>query len=143
MVSPRAPRKWRGISDRGPAVNGYRFWKDPLWWCACLAYAANRWIMSPALGGNFLRGQFDDLWLIPAALPVVLELQSWLKLRPAGAWPSNLEIGFHWLVWSVICEGIAPRFISHCVSDWRDVVAYGAGAAFAAIWWRFQEPVVA
>ena len=56
MVSPPAPREWRGIPHCGLAVNGYRFWKDPLWWCACLAYPANRWIMSPASVDIFCEG---------------------------------------------------------------------------------------
>lgn len=116
--------------------SSYRFWRDPLWWCACGAYAFNRFFARTHLGGSFLEGQFNDFWLIPAALPPVLWVESFLRLRTPGAPPSAAEVGFHWAIWSLVAEGIAPLLLSRCVGDWRDVVAYGLGAALSVIWWR-------
>jgi hypothetical protein len=41
---------------------------------SCTFYAANRWCLPVTLKGPFLRNHFDDLLLIPAALPLILWL---------------------------------------------------------------------
>lgn len=122
----------------------FRYWRDPLCILACAAYAANRFFLAPhSAPGSFLRGQFDDLLLIPAALPLVLWLQRRLALRTHDAPPGAGEIAIHLLLWTLIAEWIGPFFLHHGTADWRDVLAYSAGAAAGYVWWHMEISLAA
>ena len=41
--------------------------------------------------------------------------------------------------WSILFEWIGPRFITHAVGDWLDVVMYWIGAVVAWIFWQFES----
>lgn len=47
---------------------------DPLCLLGCAAYCGNRWLLKPLVSGRFVHGMFNDLWLIPCALPAMLWL---------------------------------------------------------------------
>jgi len=113
----------------------FRYLLDPLCLLACLFYALNRWAIAPLAASPFLQGTFNDLLLIPAALPPVLWLQRRLGWRVHDLPPTPGEVLIHWLVWSIVCEGIAPLFLPSAVADWRDIAAYATGAVFAGLWW--------
>ena len=113
----------------------FGYWRDPLFLICCGLYALNRWGVKPHVHSPFLHGQFNDLLLIPCALPLVLWLQRRLGLRKHGAPPTFSEIALHLLVWSVVCEGLGPRFM-HTTGDVWDVVAYTAGGLLAWVWWH-------
>lgn len=101
---------------------------------SCVAYAANRWIIKPRIGPGIFHDHFNDLWLIPAALPLILWLQRICRLRTHDEFPTAGEISLHLILWSVLFEVIGPRFIK-TTGDWKDVIAYTIGAALAWIWW--------
>ncbi len=113
----------------------FGYWRDPLFLCCGVLYAMNRWLLLPHVTSPFLRGQFNDCLMLPCALPVVLWLQRRLGLRPHDANPSGAEIGFHLVVWSIWCELIGPHLF-RTTGDFRDVLAYTAGATLAWLWWR-------
>ena len=54
--------RWAGLF-RDPLL------RDPLFLVAFAAYALNRWVLKPHTHSVFIHGYFNDLWLIPAALP--------------------------------------------------------------------------
>ncbi len=114
---------------------GYVF--DPLFVVGCALYAANRWLIKPHCHIEFFHSWFNDILLIPCALPPLLLAHRWLGLRPAGAMPTVGEIAAHWAGWSVLFEAVGPRIMRTTGDPW-DVVAYGAGALAAAVWWRRQ-----
>ncbi|MEX1120003.1 MAG: hypothetical protein WEB60_14545 [Terrimicrobiaceae bacterium] len=114
----------------------FRFGFDPVCLVACVLYGLNRWIIKPGWDSAFLHGTFNDLLLIPAALPWVLWIQSKWGWRPPLAYPTLGEICGHLVIWSVIAEGIMPWINPRFTADWWDVAAYAAGAAVAAIFWR-------
>lgn len=116
----------------------YPYLADPLWLGACLLYALNRGWWRHVSDVPFFAGQFNDLLLIPCALPVVLALQRRLGLRVHDRFPEPGETVFHLGVWSVIAEGVGPRVFPWAVGDFRDVVAYAAGALLAGLWWRWR-----
>lgn len=120
----------------GIAVRPFRCWRDPLFVSAGLGYALNRWLLKPLVLSPFLHGYFNDLLLIPAALPLVLWMQRFTGLRPHDSPPTWLEIGGHLVVWSVICEFIGPRWLHHGTADVWDVVAYVTGGVLAGLWWQ-------
>lgn len=109
---------------------------DPLCLAACALYALNRFWLHGHVGGTFFHGYFNDLLLIPAALPFALWLQRRLGLRVDDAPPRWREILFHLAVWSVIAEFVAPHLFAHVTGDLRDVLAYTTGALLAGGWWH-------
>jgi hypothetical protein len=105
----------------------FRYALDPLCAAACLLYATNRWLVPATVKGSFLRGHFNDLLLIPAALPLVLWVQRRLALRRGDEPPGLGEVGLHTVLWACMAEFVAPSFTAHAVADWRDLFAYAAG----------------
>src|SRR4051812_17845654 len=129
-------RVWYRAVDCGVAVKRFGYALDPLCVLACSLYALNRWWLAPHLGGGFLHGQFNDLLLIPAALPFALWLQRRLNPRPDDRAPRWSEIALHLVAWSVAAELAGPRIFARATADWRDVVAYAAGGTIAGFWWQ-------
>ena len=84
-------------------------------------------------------GHFNDLLLIPAALPFVLWLNRRFGWRSHDAAPDAREIALHTALWALICEGIGPRWFHHGTADWRDVVAYATGAVIAWMFWKLKS----
>ncbi|MFO1487537.1 MAG: hypothetical protein U1F65_03575 [Verrucomicrobiota bacterium] len=117
----------------------FGYWRDRLFLTGCALYALNRWWIKPHVHGRFLHSYFNDLLLIPCALPLVLLLQRLLRLRLHDRAPQPGEIVFHVAVWSVICEVLAPHFLPRLTGDPWDVVAYGLGGLLAGCWWRWWE----
>jgi hypothetical protein len=116
-------------------VKRFAYWLDPLCLICCGFYALNRWVVKPRVHSAFLRGQFDDMLLIPCALPLVLWLQRKLGLRNHDGPPTIAEIGFHLAVWSMLFEVVGPH-IMRVTGDPLDVLAYVVGGVAAGLWWN-------
>jgi hypothetical protein len=114
----------------------FRYHRDPLFILACIAYVLNRWVLKPHLPSAFFHSHFNDLLLIPCALPPVLLAQRWLKLRAHDQSPQWDEIAFQAVVWSVLFEWIGPQLMRHATGDPWDVAAYLVGGLFAGLWWQ-------
>jgi len=117
-------------------VKRFAYALDPLCLAACALYALNRFWWRGQVGGTFLHGYFNDLLLIPAALPLVLWLQRKLGVRGDDARPRWREIALHLCAWAIIAEAVMPHLSAHATGDWRDVIAYAAGAIAAGCWWQ-------
>ena len=117
----------------------WRYGLDGLCLLAIGLYALNRWVVLPHLGSGFMRNYFNDLLLIPAALPWVLWAQRRLGWREHDGRPTGSEIGLHLIVWSLLCEVAGPHLVAHAVGDWRDVLAYTTGATVAGVWWHWNS----
>lgn len=115
----------------------FGYWRDPLFLAGCALYVANRWAVKPHVHSAFLQGQFNDLLLIPCALPPVLWLQRRLGLRAQDEFPSLMEVGFHLMVWSVLFELVGPLLLD-VTGDVKDVFAYVVGGLVSWICWRWQ-----
>jgi len=118
----------------------FRYLRDPLFLLAVALYVANRWWWQSEFGGFFLNGYFNDLLLIPAALPPILWLHSRLGWRSHHAPPSIVEIACHLGLWTLIAELFGPYLRATSVADWADVAAYAAGALLAFLIWHRQSP---
>lgn len=115
----------------------FRYLADPLCLLSCALYALNRWVLKPRVHSAFLHDHFNDLLLIPCALPPLLLMQRWLHLRENDGPPTIGEITLYWMVWSILFEWIGPRIMpGRTVGDPWDVLAYAAGAVLAAFWWH-------
>ncbi|RBP44447.1 hypothetical protein DES53_104267 [Roseimicrobium gellanilyticum] len=120
-------------------MSRFRYLLDPLCLTGCALYALNRWAVKPHTTVEFFHYYFNDLWLIPCALPPLLWLHRKLSLRAHDRFPSSAEVLLHLGIWCVICEGIGPRWVPGTSGDYRDVLAYASGAILALCWWRWQE----
>ena len=115
----------------------FRYAFDPVCLSACALYAVNRFAIKPHVGPGFFHSQFNDVLLIPAALPLLLWVYRRVGWRRDDAPPSSREVALYTAVWAVICEGVGPRMMpQYGVADGWDVVAYAAGAAVAWIFWN-------
>jgi hypothetical protein len=117
-------------------MSRFGYLRDPLFLTALAGYALNRWVCKALWPSPFLHGQFNDLLLIPAALPAVLWVQRVIGLRNHDRAPSWLETLLHLVAWSVICEFIGPRWLHHGTADGWDVLAYTVGGVMACVWWN-------
>jgi hypothetical protein len=120
-------------------VRAFWFHRDPLFLLGCAAYALNRLWLCARTSSPFWHGHFNDLWLIPCALPPLLWAHhrlGWRNDQP----PTLSEVTGHLLVWSLLFEGIGPHFIGHATGDWRDVVCYWVGGLLAWVWWNCRRP---
>lgn len=93
-------------------------------------------------GEGFFQSYFNDLLLIPCALPLLLWLHASFGWRHQDEAPNGSEVIGHWAIWSIVAEWIGPRLFTQAVGDWRDVMAYGIGAAFAWCWWHRERVAV-
>ena len=117
----------------------FLYWRDPLFVLACAAYAVNRWLVKPYVHAGFIHSYFNDLWLIPCALPLLLWLHRRLGLRKHDQAPAISEIALHLAFWSCLFEWIGPHFVKHTTGDPLDALAYAAGAAIAGLWWHRER----
>jgi hypothetical protein len=117
-------------------VNRFRYLKDELFLTCSVLYALNRWVLKPRVHSPFLHDHFDDLLLIPCALPVLLWMQRRLRLRAGDTPPQPGELVLYLALWSVLFEVIGPHLVRGAVGDVWDVVAYGCGAILAGLWWH-------
>jgi ubiquinone/menaquinone biosynthesis C-methylase UbiE len=112
---------------------GYVF--DPLFLVCCALYAANRWLIKPHCHVAFFHNWFNDVLLIPCALPPLLLVHRWWRLRGHDQPPTLAEVSAHVLGWSVLFEVIGPRLMPTTGDPW-DAVAYAGGGAAAFFCWR-------
>ena len=117
----------------------FRYAADPVALVSCGLYAINRWLVKPQLEVGFLHDHFNDLLLVPAALPTLLWLHRRLGWRAHDGPPSAGEIALHTVIWAVICEAVGPQLTTRATGDVRDVVAYTVGALAAGTWWHFRR----
>ena len=109
----------------------------------CSLYALNRWVLKPHIPSPFLHNHFNDVLLIPCALPPLLWMQRRLRLRHQDQLPTPGEIALYLAVWSVLFEVIGPHIIPWTVGDPWDVVAYVAGGIMAGLWWHRRAVISA
>jgi len=114
----------------------FRYLRDPLFLLGTGSYGLNRWVLKPHWRTGFLHSHFNDLWLIPCALPLVLWVHRQLGLRPHDDPPGSVEILSHLVGWAVLFEWLGPKFVRHATSDPWDALAYAAGTGLAALWWQ-------
>jgi hypothetical protein len=131
-------------------MNRFGYLQDRLCVMSLAAYAVNHLLVVPYWGGvvrahapwawPFLHSHFDDLLLMPAALPVVLWLQRLMGLRSHDQPPGWVEMFLHLGIWSVMCKIVGPWYLHVGVADPWDVLFFTAGGVVAVMWWRRPAP---
>ncbi|HXS69154.1 MAG TPA: hypothetical protein VN761_09950 [Candidatus Polarisedimenticolia bacterium] len=77
--------------------------------------------------------------LIPCALPFLLLMHRWLRLRTTDDPPTWTEIALYTLFWSILFEVIGPHLLRRATGDPWDVVVYIIGAIGAGFWWNRRK----
>lgn len=121
---------------------------DPVFHASVLLFTVNRFCVAPCWGATapFFTNYFGDLLLIPCALPALLWLQRFARLRTHDLPPTPGEIASTLALWAVLFEFVFPHLLGRGVSDPLDVLAYVFGALVAGIAWarprrrRFLPP---
>lgn len=123
-------------------MKSFRYLRDGLFLTACFLYALNRWGLKPRVHSAFLHDHFDDLLLIPCALPPLLFMERQLRLRRHDCQPLAAEIALNLVIWSILFEVIGPHLFQRATGDPWDVVAYVVGGLLAGLWWhwRYRAP---
>ncbi len=126
----------------------FSYLRDRLFVISLAAYAVNKLLILPHFNRlsllhlnwawPFLHSHFDDLLLMPVALPVALWLQRLTGLRPHDSPPSWWEMFFHLAIWSFMCKIVGPVFFQIGVADPWDLLFYAVGGIAACLWWRRQ-----
>lgn len=129
-------RRGRRFDSSRLAVKPFAYLRDPLFLAGCALYALNRWLVKPHVHGAFLHSWFNDLLLIPCALPPLLLVHRALRLRTHDAPPTWPEIGLHLLFWSWLFEWAGPHLFQRATGDLFDVAAYVSGGLVAWAWWN-------
>jgi hypothetical protein len=114
----------------------FGYWRDPLFLIGCALYAANRCFIKPHFHFIVFHSWFNDLLLIPCALPLLLFLHRRFGLRTHDAAPTFTEIAAHLAGWSILFEIIGPHLMRGVTGDPLDVMAYCIGGAVAFVWWQ-------
>ena len=117
--------------------NRFQYLGDPLFLAGLSLLALNEFVLKPHSMAVFLHHHFNDLLLIPCALPILLWLHRRLGLRTADGPPDMGEISLHLLVWCALFELAGPILSRQSTGDWRDVTVYCIGGVVAwGIWNR-------
>lgn len=116
----------------------YKFLKDKLFIISVILYLINSLTIRMGINNNyFMRNYFNDLLLIPVALPIVLYLIKLFKFRNDN-YPSFSEIFICLIVWSIMFEFVGPKIMNKGTADIYDVLAYSVGAIISYAIWRIQ-----
>jgi len=127
-------------------MKSFGFLQDRLFIFSLTAYAFNRLLIRPHFGWffqahgqwlwPFLHSHFDDLLLMPAALPVMLWLQRQLDSRKHDRPPGWREMFAHLAIWSFMCKVVGPLYLHIGVADPWDVLFFATGGVAACLWWN-------
>ncbi len=113
---------------------GYVF--DPVFLFSCALYLTIRLLIKPHTHIAFFHNWFNDILLIPCALPILLLLHRRLKLRSHYRPPTAGEVAAHVVGWSILFEVIGPH-IMRTTGDFWDAVSYAGGGVVAFFVWKW------
>lgn len=116
----------------------FQYCRDKLFCFAIAAYAINRWLLKPALPPEevFFRCYFNDVLLLPCALPLALQLHKLFGVRKHDLPPTLIEVVLHLCIWSVILELVSPHLFARSTADAVDVAAYATGGFASWLFWK-------
>jgi hypothetical protein len=126
-------------------LNDFKYLTDPLFLLSSVAYAINKTLLVFTKGSNwasaFLASYFNDLLLVPVAIPIILFFSKTLAFRPRSLSPSLPEVAIPVLIWSIAFEVVGPYVFRRGVSDPFDVIAYCFGGFASWLFWQLTGPL--
>lgn len=121
-----------------PSTHPFRYLADPICIASILLYCLGRWYLKPHhIGGWFVHDYLNDLLCLPLFLPIILRLQSLLRIRRHDLPPTLFEVLHNWVIFSILFEVVFPRLpIYRTTADPWDAVAYLVGGLLAYAFWH-------
>lgn len=113
--------------------------KDPFWMVSIACYAFHKCWQLVSPGSGWMDHYWNDLWMLPCALPMILSLYVVLGLREPTACPTWAEILWHGVLWGLMAEFVGPLLFKHSVGDPWDLLAYAVGGVVFFCRWHFSE----
>ncbi len=111
-------------------------WLEPFWIFSLACYAVHRWWQWASPSPGWMSNHWNDIWMLPCAVPLVTRMYAALNLRASTAPPSLSEIVWLGLLWSVMAECLAPLWFTRSTGDPLDVLAYGLGGFMLWLRWH-------
>ena len=122
----------------------FRYLADPICIASILLYCLGRWYLKPHhIGGWFVHDYLNDLLCLPLFLPIILRLQSLVRIRRHNLPPTLFEVLHNWAIFSILFEVILPRLPAYrTTADPWNVVAYLTGGLLAYAFWHRPRQLV-
>lgn len=112
---------------------------NPLFMISLAAYCLNTLVAKyHSVDSHFLKFYFNDLLLVPCALPPILCLISIAGFRDSNKPPSFIEVLICLCIWSIAFEVVGPLVSQKSTADPFDVGAYWIGGAVSWSLWNYH-----
>ncbi len=121
------------------APTNLRLLRDPFWIIAITCYALHKCWQAVYPDSGWMDHYWNDLWMLPCALPLILSVYGLLGLRELAIRPSGAEILWHGVLWGLMAEFVGPLCFKHAVGDPWDLVAYAVGGFVLFYRWHRVE----
>jgi hypothetical protein len=116
--------------------------KEPVFVVSALAYWSNFILLRYfSVHNHFLKFYFDDVLLVPCALPVILFFVAAFGFRDLRRPPTLSEIITCLIIWSIAFEIVGPAIMAKGTADILDIVAYWFGAGVSWILWNYRNSI--
>ncbi len=114
--------------------------KNPLFMISLTAYCLNSFFLKYcSVDNHLLKFYFNDLLLVPCALPPILCLISIAGFRDSDKPPSCIEVLICLCTWSIAFEVVGPLVSLKSTADPFDVAAYWLGGAVSWSLWHYHH----
>lgn len=115
---------------------------NPLFMISLAAYCLNTFVAKNYLvDSHFLKFYFNDLLLVPCALPPILSLISIAGFRDSDKPPSCVEVLICLCIWSIAFEIVGPLISQKTTADPFDIAAYWLGGAVSWSLWNYHYKI--
>jgi hypothetical protein len=105
------------------------------YWLVVLAFIFDKFIQSTNYSPKWVNSYLDDFLLIPIFLGSALIVQQTIVFGQFSF--KNSQIFATWLVFSILFEFIFPKLTSAYVADFWDILAYGLGVIYFAVFLNY------
>ena len=130
-----------GVTNVTPQpTRRFGYLADPLFVFSLTLYCLCRWVLKPHhVGGWLVHDYLNDLLCLPLLVPIILRIQSQLRIRRHDRPPTVFELVHNWIVFSVVFELVIPRLPQfRSTADPWDVVAYLVGGLLGYVCWHWR-----
>jgi hypothetical protein len=118
----------------------YKYYRDPVFVISIISYSINKLLLIShrSFESSFMKNYFNDIFVVPCLLPILIYCIARMKLRNKYSGPLLIEIFLFVSVISLTCEILGPFFLNKGVYDPNDIIAYLLGGMISWFIWRYS-----
>jgi hypothetical protein len=119
----------------------YKYYGDPVFVVSIICYSINKLLLIShrSFESSFMNNYFNDIFVVPCLLPILIYCIARMKLRNKYSGPLIIEIFLFVSVISLMCEIFGPYFLGKGVYDPIDIFAYLLGGMISWFIWRYGK----